>query len=216
MLTEFIFVRHGETDANRAGILQGSRDIPLNAVGIRQAEAVAEYLRDTDFDAVYSSPLSRAVKTAEVLLAAGHDKLLLQKTPALQEWRCGELDGLTWEEINARFPKEAGSFCFEQIEVQMPGGESGFEFQKRVEDFLQHLRDEFPGKRILLVSHGGVLQRIFRFVAGVVAEGNIIPLAGNASVSSFVFNHKLNAWQLTSWNHLEHLKGLPQHVSRVL
>lgn len=216
MVTEFIFVRHGETDANRNGILQGNMDVPLNAVGIRQAEAVAGYLKKMHFDAAFASPLKRAFQTAEILAEVNEESFPLEVNEALREWNCGVIDGLKWEDINERFQQEAKSFCFEQIETKMPGGESGWEFQHRVEDFLKETCIRFAGKRVLLVAHGGVLQRIFRLVAGVVADGNMIPLAGNASVSSFIFNHKLNAWQLTSWNVKEHLTGIPQHISRVL
>lgn len=216
MVTEFIFVRHGETDANREGILQGSMDVPLNVIGIRQAEAAAEYLKNIHFDAAFASPLKRAAQTAEIVTVANSEPVALELNDALREWCCGKIDGLKWEDIHASYAKEARSFCFEQIDTQMPGGESGWEFQHRVENFIRELADRFPGKRVLLVSHGGVLQRIFRLVAGVVSEGNMIPLAGNASLSSFIFNHKLNAWQLTSWNMREHLNGIPQHISRVL
>ncbi len=216
MVTEFVFVRHGETQANRAGILQGNIDTPLNANGLRQAQAVADYLRDVTFEVAYASPLSRAAETAKVIAGCGHENMMLYLDERLREWNCGEIDGLKWEDIHAGYQHEARSFCFEQIETQMPGGESGIEFQRRVQELLLEVKEKHAGKRILLVAHGGVLQRIFRFVTGVVAEGNLIPLAGNASVSSFIFNHKLGGWQLTSWNIRDHLNGIPQHVSRVL
>ena len=215
MVTEFIFVRHGETNANRDGILQGNIDVPLNDNGIRQAHVAAEYLADTCFDAAYSSPLKRAALTAEIVIHANKHPLKLELSDSLREWHCGKLDGLTLQEINANYPAESKSFCFEQIETVMPEGESGWEFQKRITDFLEQLRQKHAGQKILLVAHGGVLQRIFRTVAGVVSAGNVIPLAGNASVSSFIYNHQLNAWQLTSWNRTDHLAGIPQHISRV-
>ena len=216
MVTEFIFVRHGETDANRAGILQGgSVNLPLNETGKLQAEAAAEYLKSEAFDAAFSSDLLRAAETARIIIDKNRNDVPLFMTPQLQEWKCGEMDGMSFSEIYDRFPAEGKSFAFEQIETVMPGGECGLDFQSRIEAFLKKVCDEYAGKKILLVAHGGVLQRIFRFVAGVVAEGNLIPLAGNASINSFVFNHKLNAWQLTAWNIREHLKGIPQHISRV-
>ena len=217
MVTEFIFVRHGETDANRAGILQGgSINLPLNETGKMQAEAVAEYLKEIDFDVAFSSDLLRAAETARIIIDKNQNGIPLFMTPQLQEWKCGEMDGMSFTEIYERFPQEGKSFAFEQIDTVMPGGECGRDFQERVESFLKNLCQDYAGKKILLVAHGGVLQRIFRLVAGVVADGNLIPLAGNASVSSFVFNHKFNAWQLTSWNNREHLKGIPQHILRVL
>lgn len=215
-MTEFVFVRHGETDANLNGILQGNVDVPLNATGIWQAEAAADYLAEEFFDAAFASPLSRAEKTAEIIVNRNKHAIPLALSPELREWHCGEIDGLCWEDIHSKYQYEARSFCFEQLDVQMPGGESGWEFQHRVENFLQDVAEKYKGKRILLISHGGVLQRVFRFVAGAVADGNILPLCGNASINTFCRNDKLAAWQLTSWNQREHLKDIPQHISRVL
>ena len=216
MFTEFIYVRHGETDANRNDILQGGGiDMPLNECGIKQAEAVAEYLQNEHFDAAFSSPLIRARQTMEKIISCGHNDVVPEYPDALREWNCGKLDGMPWSQIKKDYPKESLSFCFEQIEVQMPDGECGVDVQARVENFLKSLVADYPGKRILLVAHGGVFQRILRCVAGVVNSGNMIPLAGNASVSTFCFNHKYNAWQLTSLNRTDHLKGLPQYQTKV-
>ena len=216
MVTEFTFVRHGETDANLNGILQGGNsDIPLNSVGREQARVAAGYLRGAVFDAAFCSDLSRAVETAREILAL-HPGVALHPAPQLREWDCGEMAGLSWAEIKRRFPEESRAFFIENSTAAMPGGESRGEFQRRVDDFLRRLVREYPGKKILLVSHGGVLQRIFRFVTGMVADGNLIPLAGNASVSTFLHRDDYDAWQLTSWNRNDHLKGLPQHQTRVL
>ena len=217
MITEFVYVRHGETDANRAGILQGGGiNLPLNENGRKQAAAAAKYLQQEFFDVAFASDLNRAAETARIILEANQNTIPLQLVPQLREWNCGEMDGLAFPEIYKRFPKEGKSFAFEQIETQMPGGEAGLDFQARINDFLCKLVKEYAGKKILLVAHGGVQQRIFRLISGAPGEGNLLPLAGNASVSSFIYNHKYEAWQLTSWNIREHLKELPQHSLRVL
>ncbi len=217
MNTEFIFVRHGETDANRAGILQGGAiNMSLNGNGRIQAGAVAEYLSREKFDAAFASDLLRAAETADIIVRANKHGMPFELTSKLREWNCGEMDGLSFEEIYKRFPQEGKSFAFEQIETQMPGGELGTDFQARIDHFMMDLVRDYSGKKILLVAHGGTLQRIFRLVAGAVKSDNLLPLAGNASISSFLYNHRLNAWQLTSWNMREHLKNIPQHLSRVL
>ena len=214
--TEFVFVRHGETDANVNGILQGNKDIPLNRTGMMQAEAVAEHLRGQKFAALYASDLSRALDTARLIASKHADDLPLYPTPLLREWNCGEMAGMRWEEIQRRFPNEAKAFFLESADVTMPGGESRTAFQHRVEDCLRQIVAKHGGERVLLVAHGGVLQRIFRFVAGVISERNLIPFAGNASISTFIHRDDLDAWQLTSWNRVSHLKDLPQHLTRVL
>ena len=216
MITEFVYVRHGETAANRAGILQGGGvNVSLNENGVRQAQAVAEYLSKEHFDIAFASELLRAAETAQIIAERNVSGFQLHLVPQLREWCCGEMDGMNFSDIYKRFPVEGRSFAFEQIETQMPGGESGVEFQARVANFVTELSRTYAGKRILLVAHGGVLQRIFRMVAGVVQRENMLPLAGNASVSSFIYNDELDAWQLTSWNRNDHLKGIPTHLSRV-
>ena len=88
MVTEFIFVRHGETDANRAGILQGgSVNLPLNETGKLQAEAAAEYLKSEAFDAAFSSDLLRAAETARIIIDKNKNDVPLFMTPQLQEWK---------------------------------------------------------------------------------------------------------------------------------
>ena len=217
MITEFIYVRHGETEANRNAVLQGGGvDMPLNETGIRQAQAAAEYLSKEHFDVAFASELIRAAETARIIAQGNEYGFPLELVPQLREWNCGELDGMSFKEIRERFPKEGMSFAFEQIETQMPGGELGWDFQARVAGFLTETAKKYAGKRILLVSHGGVLQRIFRMIAGIVQPGNMLPLAGNASVSSFIYNDELQVWQLTSWNRNDHLKGIPQHALRVV
>lgn len=217
MITEFIFVRHGETDANRAGLLQGgSGGNPLNAVGRKQAKAVAEYLRDMPLDAAYSSDSLRAVETAEEIVTCGHRDISLVLTDKLREWNCGEIEGWSWEKIYAHYPVESRSFSREQLYVQMPGGEKGVDFQCRIEAFITALQAKHSGKRILLVAHGGVLQRIFRMVGGIPDGRRLIPLAGNASVSTFIYRDDVGAWQLTSWNRCDHLKDIPQYQTKVL
>ena len=217
MITEFVYVRHGETEANRSSILQGGGiDMPLNENGIRQAQAAAEYLSKEHFDIAFASELVRAAETAQIIARANEEGFPLELVPQLREWNCGEMDGMSFKEIYERFPQEGKSFAFEQIETQMPGGESGIDFQARVSGFVTSLTEKYAGKRILLVAHGGVLQRIFRLVCGCVQSGNLLPLAGNASVSSFTYNDKLQAWQLTSLNRCEHLKDLPTCTTRVV
>ena len=214
--TEFTFVRHGETDANISGILQGQGDCPLNANGLAQADAAAEYLRDTPFDAIYASDLSRAAETARRIRELGHADVPFITTRDLREMDCGELENKTWLELKERYPGQMAIFYRDTAAGIFPGGESKDGFQSRVSQFLEMALKQHRGKRILLVSHGGVLQRVFRHIAGPVSAGNLLPLAGYASISQFIYNEVHQAWQLTLWNFCEHLKNLPQHQTLVL
>ncbi len=211
METFFTFVRHGETDANISGLLQGQIDCPLNANGLAQADAAAEFLADREFDFIYASNLARAAVTAQKIAGRGHENIPLTLTHELREMDCGDFDGKTWVELRAAHQDKVNIFYRESAGGAFPGGESKAGFQARIDAFLEKMVALHPGKRILLVAHGGVLQRIFRRVAGVGGANTLLPLAGNASVSEFLYSSNQQAWQLTLWNYREHLKDLPQH-----
>ena len=211
MITEFIVVRHGETDANLNKTLQGQLDTPLNPLGIRQAEKTAERLRHETFDYIFSSDLGRAMKTAE-LIAAPH-RLPVVSLRALREWNLGTLQGRKWEELRTQYPEIIEAFKQEASDVPVPGGESRQDLNIRVADCLDELADRYAGKRILLVAHGGSLKAMFRHVVGTVSEYSRLPLTDNASVSAF--RHIDGFWQLISWNDTAHLRGLGANESVV-
>ncbi len=216
METKFTFVRHGETDANISGVLQGQGNCPLNANGLAQADAAAGFLADQEFDVIYASDLCRAAVTAQKIAAQGHENVPLFLTPELREMNCGELEGKSWTELKAEYLDKMNIFYRESANGAYPGGESKAGFQSRIDEFLQQMLVKHRGKRILLVSHGGVLQRIFRRVAGVGGANTLLPLAGNASISEFIYSDNQQAWQLVLWNYRDHLKKLPQHQTLVL
>ena len=211
MTTDFVAVRHGETDENLHGILQGQSDTRLNALGIRQAECVAARLKHEHFDLIYSSDLQRAMRTAE-LIAEPH-RLPVFPLRALREWDLGALQGGKWEELRVQFPDVMQAFREERDELQVPDGESRSDFYQRVADCLDEMSERFEGKRILLVSHGGALKAMFRHVVGPVSAGSRLPLTSNASVSQFRYVD--GSWQLVSWNDVDHLRSLGENESVV-
>lgn len=211
MITEFTFVRHGETGANENGILQGQNDTALNALGLRQAEAVAEYLAAKTFDLVVASDLSRAVVTARTILAHGHGDVPFETSRALREWHCGEGQGMKIAEVGERWPDYRKYFSGALPERRIPGGESCVEVQARVDAFLEETVRKHPGKRILLVSHYGVAQRIFRRIVGPVSGDRLFPRMDNCAVSTFRYLHERGSWQLTGWNAAGHLEKLALH-----
>ena len=211
MMTDFVAVRHGETDENLNGILQGQSDTHLNKLGIRQAECVAERLKHEHFDLIYSSDLQRTMHTAE-MIAKPH-KLPVFPLRALREWDLGVLQGGKWEDLRVKFPAVMQAFREERDELQVPDGESRSDFYQRVADCLDEMSERFEGKRILLVSHGGALKAMFRHVVGPVAASSHLPLTSNASVSQFRYVDGF--WQLVSWNDVYHLRSLGENESIV-
>lgn len=150
--TELYLVRHGETAWNRAGRLQGSRDLPLNEVGRRQAEALAELLRPRTISAVFCSPLRRARQTAERILA-GRD-VPLQILPELAEMRCGAWEGLDAAERERRYPRVFEEWREDPWRAAIPDGEPLEQLHDRAGRALGAILRESAGKRVVVSGHG--------------------------------------------------------------
>ena len=200
MTTAVCFVRHGETEANVTDRLQGQSDVPLNALGLVQAETVAKRLKDEEFDVIYSSDLSRAFATAEKI-AAGRPVIA---STELREWFFGDWQGMTLQEITARYPEEFGLFKQGSLDFVPPGGESSREFLDRAGRFMQMLAEKHAGKRILCVSHGGFIKQILKFVLRIQTFDRL-PACENTAVSRFATQDGIR-WQLVQWNDASHLK----------
>lgn len=137
-------VRHGQTDWNKIGRIQGHTDIELNEIGEKQALIVKEKLKDIKFDKVFSSPLKRAVKTAQLIC---DEDIILD--PRLKERYNGELEGKIKSEIKV-FPD------FNDPEETSCGIESLNNFRNRIKDFIEEVLAKYKDKNILVVTHAGV------------------------------------------------------------
>lgn len=211
-ICEIIAVRHGQTVSNKSGILQGHLDIPLDEVGLQQAQAIALRLKNRHFDVAYSSDLSRAMVTGEKILEF-HPDLKLIPSPELREWNLGELQGQKYSDLIVKYPEVMKAFQSPTGNLQIPGGESLDDFQLRIANFMNKTASENIGKRVLLISHGGAMQRILSHTFGQLGEGNIRPLCDNASLS--VFKFKAGKWQLVTWNDISHLESVGTHSTLV-
>lgn len=207
-ICEIIAVRHGETVANKQGVLQGQLDTPLNETGILQARAVSERLKKRKFDLAFTSDLNRAVTTANII-AEHHPELQVIPTPALREWNLGELQGRPYNELTLKYSEILNAFKDEKDIPLIPGGESKDEFQKRISTFMDDLAENNPGKKILLVSHGGAMQRMLVHTLGKTSPNNIIPLSANAGLS--VFQYRDHRWRMICWNDTAHLENICIH-----
>ena len=211
MTTEFIVVRHGETDENLTGTLQGQFDTKLNELGLRQAECVAERLRYEKIDRIFSSDLSRAMVTANAI-AKYHVGVPVVSLRVLREWDLGVLQGGKWSDLKRDYPDVAAAVNAGDDRVKIPGGESRADLQQRTADCLDELADRYEGQRLLLVSHGGTIKAMFRHVVGpTLSEYRRSPLYGNTGVSSF--RRVDGFWQLISWNDTSHLSRIGENES---
>lgn len=159
-------VRHGKTDWNAKGIIQGQTDIPLNEEGLKQAEALARRLANDGplWDAVISSDLQRACVTAE-LLAEGMDVPLLQSDERLRERYFGVIEGTTEQERRARFGED-----WRERQEEL-GIESDEAVRERGLDMLREWRERHPSRNLLIVSHGSfIAQMLHALCAGLKDE----------------------------------------------
>ena len=128
-MTEIILARHGETEWNVEEVFRGRIDVELNATGLRQAELLAEYLSDIKIDAIYSSPLRRALKTAKII--ARYHKLKVEITPGLIDCDFGKWQGLSLREVKDRYKEPYTEWLENPHLVKMPEGESLDEVRAR-------------------------------------------------------------------------------------
>jgi broad specificity phosphatase PhoE len=148
---ELLLVRHGQTDWNLEGRYQGGVDVPLNAAGREQAEALATELSTRRIDVVYSSPLGRALDTAKAI--AGRHGLEVRVDPRLQEIMLGEWEGMLVKRIAEQYPRLFQQWVEDPRLMRPPGGESIREVHDRAVAAVEEMTRRHPGSSLCLVSH---------------------------------------------------------------
>lgn len=194
-------VRHGETDWNVERRIQGHIDIALNAAGLAQAEATATGLAGLAFDVAYSSDLDRAWQTAQAI--GRRQGLEVRRAPGLRERHYGVLQGLTTAEIAARYPTSFAHYMARTPEHNFKSGESLVDFAARIVAAIETLAAAYPGKTMLLVSHGGVLDICYRKATGRdLAAARDFPIP-NAALNWFEVGP--SGWRVLAWAERAHL-----------
>lgn len=202
--TKICLVRHGETPWNAEKRIQGQTDIALNSVGEAQAAATARSLFRQSIEALYSSDLLRAQQTARCISATINRPAEL--LPALRERRYGNFEGLTYTEANQRYPDAYRRFAARDADFALPGGgESLCQLHARVVDALQMIAARHAGQTVVLVTHGGVLDSVNRFVRGNALSLPRDFLIPNAAVNWLSVDGE--HWGLLSWGETSHLQA---------
>ena len=166
-MTTLWLVRHGQTDWNLAGRSQGHADIPLNLVGLHQAQNLATKLAGETFDAIYTSDLQRARLTAETVAARlGFPVIPL---PGLREINQGDWQGRYLAEVRAEFGEPDPDAGEEMLHERAPGGESVAEVAARLKLAANQIAAAHPSGKVLVVTHGLAL-------ATLVCQARRIPL----------------------------------------
>jgi probable phosphoglycerate mutase len=209
--TEILLIRHGETDWNLERRLQGHLDIPLNPAGRRQALALARSLDSLALDAIFCSDLQRAQQTAAPLAEARGMALRLET--GLRERCYGALEGLRYPEAAERFPDAYAALMARDIDVRYPAGqyvaETMREFYARVAAVLPALLAAGDLRQIAIVTHGGVLDCIYRLAHQLPLEQARSCDIFNASINRLSWNPEWpQPLRVDGWGDVAHLDAL--------
>ncbi|MFP4437003.1 MAG: histidine phosphatase family protein [Chloroflexaceae bacterium] len=185
-----IIVRHGESEWNRIHRYQGQSDAPLSDLGIRQADALAERLRNEQLDCIYTSPLQRAARTAEAI-ARFHPDVPLRQDATLLEIHHGEWQGKFIDEITAAYADGLREWREHPTRSQMPGGESFSNVLKRSLDFRDRVLQEHSGQTILVSTHDVVIKILVADALGMNMDRMNCIWLTNASISIIEYGEHL-------------------------
>jgi probable phosphoglycerate mutase len=201
--THLLAIRHGETEWNSEGRYQGHLNSVLNEEGMAQAQALAERLANERFDLLLSSDLGRALQTASIIaMRTGHEILV---EPRLRERRMGIFQGLTPDEVQARYPQEYAQFRTHDPDYAIPEGESVRELFERSIACFGELAERHAGLTLAAVTHGGVLAMLYRHAVDMPLDApRNFPLH-NTGVNRF--RRMRGTWQLQSWGDIAHLES---------
>lgn len=208
-MTDFVFIRHGETDWNRQQRFQGQIDIPLNATGLEQAQRLGRHLADTPVDVLLSSDLQRARQTAAPLATAWNTSAMA--VPGFREQSFGVLEGLDVPTIKTQHPQLWQQWLEHRADFALPGGESLQQFHARVLQSVREAADQHPGKALTVVTHGGVLDMLWRTVHGLPLDGLRTCDIPNTGINRLRWHR--GTLEIVQWAEVSHLQGLPEQPS---
>jgi 2,3-bisphosphoglycerate-dependent phosphoglycerate mutase len=200
MVSRLCLVRHGETDWNVERRLQGHRDIPLNAQGFAQARQTARVLAQAHFDACYSSDLQRAWQTTTCILEGmQHPPPHIETGTWLRERHYGLFQGLTPNEAADQHPSLWARMKAREPDFAPPGDpESLRVFTKRIECGLDQIRITHAGQAVLAVTHGGVLDAVYRLAMRKPLEAPRDFPIPNAALNWLSWN-STEGWIIETW-----------------
>lgn len=206
-----ILIRHGESQSNREGRVQGQADVDLSENGRLQAQAVASWCSDQNLKVsgceLWSSPLKRARETADAISAA--TGLHVQVANNLRELHAGIFQGHLWDDLAVRFPEAVDRWKSGDVDFQIPGGESRRQLAERGQDALVTLAKR-PTNQMIVVAHGGIFTAALGYLVGrdhpllvdaIERPFTRLPALANCSVSEL-------SWpgpQLVQFNETGHL-----------
>ena len=203
-MTRIIVVRHGQTEWNRVVRFRGVIDVPLNETGLAQARAVGRRLAPLPISAVYSSPLSRALQTAQAI-AEPHG-LTVVPHAGLKDISFGAWGGLTPEEVQEKYPDLLPRWFAEPHLVRPPDGETLDEVRERLALFVQEIIARHADETVVLVAHQVVNRVLCCYLIGLDNSNYWRIAQDNCCID--VFDHHDGRFDIVTLNDTCHLTGL--------
>ena len=204
-VTRVLAVRHGETAWNVENRIQGQLDIALNDLGRWQAQRLAAALAGETVDAIYTSDLRRTVDTAAP--TARGRRVAAAADAGLRERGFGVFEGLTFGEIEQRWPEQSARWRRRDPEFGAEGGETLSEFYARSVATTIRLAAAHPGQTVMIVTHGGVLDCLYRAASRIALDAPRSWQIGNASINRLLYTPQ--GFTLIGWSDDHHLEEAP-------
>lgn len=161
MYTDLFLIRHGETDYNKEGKYCSFTDITLNGKGILQVFELQKKIKDISPDIIFSSSHKRALQTAEILFP----QKKIELAEELKELNFGLWEGLNYQEIYQRYRELYTKWLSDFYKYTPPQGERMEDFEKRIVNFLNKVSCNYSGRKIVFVTHGGVIKVLSRYLS---------------------------------------------------
>lgn len=205
-------IRHGQTDWNLEGKIQGRHDVSLNKTGLKQAELLAMGMDKRPVVQIFSSRQKRALETAQAVGRRQH--VAVTVIDGLEEVEFGEWEGKTWDEISREYPEEFKVWCTEPAEIVPPGGESRPQIYRRIGNALNEILRRSRGD-IAIVSHGAALAYMVSLMLEKELGDHDEIIVKNASISTVEYDRETGKFHMAEANDVSHLKALSQEQGSV-
>ena len=202
-MAEIVLVRHGETKWNVEEVFRGRIDIELSKTGIRQAELLAEHLSHSKIDAIYSSPLKRALRTAEMI--ATYHRLDVEIDSGLIDFNFGEWQGLTINEVKDKYKSLYAEWVENPHRVKIPGGESLNDVRSRASGLVGNIIAKYEGT-VVLVAHRVVNKVLILGLLGLDNSHFWNIKQDTCGITTFTYEN--GRFILTQHNDTSHLKPI--------
>ena len=177
---EILLTRHGQTEWNLLKKVQGKADIELNDKGIQQAEITRDSLKEERIDLILCSPLKRAIQTAEIINQGRNIRMIIDERVSERDF--GEFEGMS----NTNF--DFNAFWSYKQNLKYDKAENIKDFFGRVYKFLDNIKNEYAGKRILIVAHGGISIPVKCYFEGIPNAETLLPLClENCEVAKYSY-----------------------------